>query len=306
MEHKHHEHDSHKNILAAFLLNLFFSIVEFIGGIFTNSISILSDAFHDFGDAISLLISVICEKKSKKNATEKYTFGYIRYSVLGALITSIILTIGCVTILFNCVPKLFAPQEVNYDGMLIIAIVGVFVNGIAAMKTHHSHTLNEKAVSLHMLEDLLGWIAVLIGSVVIKFTRLYIIDPILSILTTIYILVHIVRNINEIGKLFLVKSPDSYNEEILKTSIKDLDEVKDVHHIHAWSLDSNNHFMTMHVVLTHELTFDKLHLLKHKIKEIVTHKLDITHITIEFEKNGEHCKEETCKINKVSGHSHTH
>ena len=299
------EHDSEKNISLAFVLNLLFSIIEVFGGIFTNSISILSDAFHDFGDAISLLIAVFCEKKSKKSPTEKYTYGYLRFSVLGGLITSVILAIGSVTIIYNCIPKLINPEPVNYDGMLVLAVVGIIINGIAAFKTHSTHNINERAVSLHMMEDVLGWVAVLIGSVIIKFTGLYIIDPILSIMITIYLLYHIARNFSEIGKLFLVTSPKDYKENELLKAVSEVEEVDSMHHIHVWSLDSENHYLTMHVVLKDMVDTKKLGDIKKKIKEEIEEHLKISHITIEFEFKGENCDETTCNV-KHSHESHHH
>ena len=305
--HEHeHNHDSEKNISLAFFLNLLFSIIEVIGGIFTNSISILSDAFHDFGDAISLLIAVFCEKKSKKSPTERYTYGYLRFSVLGGLITSVILAIGSVTIIYNCIPKLINPEPVNYDGMLVLAVIGIIINGIAAFKTHGTHNINERSVSLHMMEDVLGWIAVLVGSIVIKFTGLYIIDPILSIMITIYLLYHIVRNFNEIGKLFLITSPKDYKEESLLSIVSKIEGVESVHHIHVWSIDSENHYLTMHVVLKDVTKVEELAKIKKEIKEEVREHLNISHITIEFELPSDNCDETTCKVEHIEHSDHHH
>ena len=200
---------SHKNMLIAFLLNLLFSIIELIGGFFTNSISIISDSIHDLGDAISIGIATILEKKSMKEPDKKYTFGYLRYSLLGALFTSVILLIGSIIIIYNIIPRLINPIQVNYNGMIILAIIGLGINGIAALKTSNSYNLNEKSVSLHMFEDVLGWAAVLVGSFIIKLTGWYIIDPILSILITFYILIHVYKNIKEIFNIFLEKMPES-------------------------------------------------------------------------------------------------
>ena len=191
-----------KNILIAFLLNLFFSVFELIGGIFTNSIAIISDAVHDFGDSLSIGISYFLEKKSKKKPDKKYTFGYTRYSVLGAIITNTILIIGSVIVIYNAIKRIITPVEINHNGMIIFAIVGALVNFIAAYMTKEGDSLNQKAVNLHMLEDVLGWIAVLIGAIVIKFTNFNLIDPILSILVAIYILIHALKSYKKIFNLF--------------------------------------------------------------------------------------------------------
>ena len=147
-----------KNILIAFILNITFSIFELFGGLITNSISILSDSIHDLGDAISIGISFFMEKKSKKHANNKYTYGYIRYSVLGGVITTAILLTGSILVIISAIKRLITPVEVNYTGMIIFAIIGTILNLIAAYVTKEGNSINQKSVNLHMLEDVLGWI----------------------------------------------------------------------------------------------------------------------------------------------------
>ena len=157
-----------KNILIAFILNISFSIFEFFGGLYTNSVAILSDSIHDLGDAISIGISYFMEKKSKKHADKKYTYGYIRYSVLGGVITTTILLVGSILVIIGAIKRLLSPVELNYKGMIIFAIVGIVLNTIAAFVTRDGESINQKSVNLHMLEDVLGWIVVLIGSIVMN------------------------------------------------------------------------------------------------------------------------------------------
>ena len=159
-----------KNIFIAFILNLGFSILEFFGGLFTGSVAIISDAVHDLGDSLSIGISYFLEKKSKKRPDNVYTNGYLRFSVLGGLITTIILLIGSILVIVNSIRRFFNPIEINYDGMLIFAVIGVIINFIAAIVTKEGDSINQKAVNLHMLEDVLGWIVVLVGAVIMKFT----------------------------------------------------------------------------------------------------------------------------------------
>ena len=144
MEHKHeHEHNASENIKVAFLLNLGFSILEAIGGFLTNSISIFTDSIHDFGDSISIGVSYLLEKQSNKDPNHKYTYGYLRYSLLGALITSIILLTGSVVVIYNAIPRIIHPEEINHDAMIIFAIFGVIINGYAAYRTSHGEKHNE-------------------------------------------------------------------------------------------------------------------------------------------------------------------
>ncbi len=290
-----------KNILIAFLLNLFFSVFELIGGIFTNSIAIISDAVHDFGDSLSIGISYFLEKKSKKKPDKKYTFGYTRYSVLGAIITNTILIIGSVIVIYNAIKRIITPVEINHNGMIIFAIVGALVNFIAAYMTKEGDSLNQKAVNLHMLEDVLGWIAVLIGAIVIKFTNFNLIDPILSILVAIYILIHALKSYKKIFNLFLEKTPEEIEIDELKEHILNIKGVEGVHHIHIWSIDGYNHFATIHIVTDTK----KVTELKKSIKEELSEH-GISHTTIEIESKDECCDEEECCIKEHTVHHHHH
>lgn len=179
---------STNNIKTAFFLNLGFSIFALFGGLYTNSVSIISDSFHDFGDALSIAISWGLEKKSEQVPNKNYTYGYKRFSLVGALITSVFLIIGSVVMLFNAIPRLVNPERIDYNGVLMLVVIGVLINGFGAYRTAKGSAINEKVVSLHLIEDVLGWVAVLISGIIMKFLDLPIIDPILCILITIFIL----------------------------------------------------------------------------------------------------------------------
>ncbi|MBR6504283.1 MAG: cation transporter [Clostridia bacterium] len=290
-----------KNILIAFLLNMSFSVFELIGGLFTNSIAIISDAIHDFGDSISIGMSYFLEKKSKKKPDNNYTFGYTRYSILGAFITNTILAIGSVFVIINAVKRIINPVEINYNGMIIFAIFGVIINVLAAYFTKEGDSLNQKAVNLHMLEDVLGWIIVLIGAFLIKFTKLNIIDAIMSIGVAIFILIHTINAFKSIIDLFLEKTPTGIKIEELKKHIQEIANVKDVHHIHVWSIDGFTHYATMHIVTDLKDTKN----LKTEIKkELVEH--GISHTTIEFEELGYECNEIYCTLTEPQLNKHHH
>ncbi len=175
-----------RNILIAFILNLAFSIFEFVGGIITGSVAIMSDAVHDIGDAASIGVSYFLEKKGEK------------YSIIGAFITTFTLLIGSIVTICNAIGRLMEPAKINYDGMIVFAIVGVCVNLCAAFVTREGDSLNQKAVNLHMLEDVLGWIVVLVGAVVMRFTDFILLDPIMSIGVSAFILINAIRNLIEI------------------------------------------------------------------------------------------------------------
>lgn len=289
-----------RNILIAFILNLGFAIFEIFGGIMTNSVAILSDAIHDFGDALSIGLSYFLEKKSKKPPTSTYTYGYLRYSVLGALITTTILFTGSILVIYNAIIRIINPVEINYSGMIIFAVIGVVVNLIAAKVTHHGHSLNQKSVNLHMIEDVYGWIIVLIGAIIMKFTDISIIDAILSLIVALYIIIHAIKNLKEIINIFLEKVPNNINITEIKKIILEINEVVDVHHIHVWSMDGYNNFATMHVVVDNNIN---------NVKEEIRHKLSengIGHVTIEIEDSEDHCDDKKCVIKNIEHHHHHH
>lgn len=289
-----------KNILVAFILNITFSIFELLGGIFTGSIAILSDSLHDIGDALSIGIAYLFEKKSKKKPDYKYTYGYVRYSVMGSIITTIILLVGSIFVIYESVKRLINPTSINYDGMILFAIFGVLVNTAAAYYTREGDSLNQKSVNLHMLEDVLGWIVVLIGSILMKFTNISYIDPILSIAVATFIFISAFKNIKLIIDLFLEKTPENVNIDEIKEHLLKIGGVDDVHHIHVRSIDGYNNFATLHVVAD-KYSYE----LKNKIKEELKEH-NIGHSTIEMELKDEKCDEENCEIDMQTNEHHHH
>lgn len=288
-----------KNILIAFVLNISFSIFELVGGIFTNSISIISDAVHDFGDALSIGFSFVLEKISKKKPNEKYTYGYIRYSVLGAFITTIVLTLGSILVIVGGICRILNPETINYNGMIIFAIFGVVINFLAAYYTKDGDSLNKKAVNLHMLEDVLGWVVVLIGSILMKFTDISLIDSIMSIGIAIFILLNTFKNLKNILDLFLEKTPSNISIEKIKFHISKIKGIKGIHHIHIWSMDGVNNYSTMHVITDIKNTNEIKKLIKKEMAE-----LGISHTTIEIENSNDHCEEINCKVEAKVSHDH--
>ena len=288
-----------KNILIAFILNITFSLFEFFGGLFTNSVAILSDSIHDLGDAISIGISYFLEKKSKKKADKKYTYGYIRYSVLGGVITTSILLVGSILVIISAVKRIFHPVEVNYSGMIIFAIVGVILNFIAAYVTRDGDSINQKSVNLHMLEDVLGWIVVLVGAIIMNFTDIKVLDSIMSIGVALFILINSLNNLKKVVDIFLEKTPDDINIDELKKHLLKIDNVEDIHHIHVWSIDGYNNYATMHIVVDQK----NVSLVKKKIREeLLEH--NICHAILETE--DEACDDLECHVSLDTNHHHHH
>lgn len=289
-----------RNILIAFVLNLAFSVFEFIGGTITGSVAIISDAVHDLGDALSIGISCVLESKSKKQPDGVYTYGYARYSVIGGFITTVVLAFGSALVMYNAIIRIFKPVEINYDAMIIFAIVGVIVNFVAAYFTKEGDSLNQRAVNLHMLEDVLGWIVVLLGAIIMRFTDISVIDPIMSVCVAMFIFVNAIKNLKQVADLFLEKIPADIDIDNIKKCVLEIDGVDDVHHIHIWSMDGHHNYATMHVVTGKEHT-----IVKREIREKLKHH-HINHVTLELENYGEDCQDEHCHTHSHGGHHHHH
>ncbi|MDR0367898.1 MAG: cation diffusion facilitator family transporter [Bacteroidales bacterium] len=284
-----HNHQAGKNIALAFFLNLSFTILELIGGLWTNSIAIMSDALHDFGDSVSLGMAWYFEKLSKQSPNAKYSYGYKRFALLGALLNCIILLLGSSVVIYECVKRLFSPQEMRVEGMLVLAILGVVINGFAVLRTRKGKGVNERVVSLHLLEDVLGWLAVLIVSIVMMFVDVPVLDPILSIGIAVFILYNVVRNLKTTLNVLLQGVPKEIDFCRIKEKIESIPQISSIHDLHIWSLDSMYNVASMHAVVENEnITLSELQTVKEQIKNLMKAE-DIEHATIEFENKNEHC-----------------
>ena len=286
----HHSHESSSSLVIAFILNLSFTILEIVGGILTNSIAILSDAVHDLGDTATIGFSWLMERYSKKKANQQLTFGYRRFSLVGAITSSFVLLIGSIFILVHAIPRLLNPEEVHPEGMLGMAILGIFVNGIAVFRLRKGQKINERVIFLHLLEDVLGWSAVLVISVVLIFYDMPILDPLLSIIITIFIVSKIIPNIKNILKIFLQYSPDDMDIQAIKEIIMKNEIVENVHDIHLWSLDGHFTVFSCHVSCKENITLVEIEQERKQLKRALN-ELGIEHITMEFEPNSKICAE---------------
>ncbi len=289
----HHHHHGTGNIKVAFFLNLGFTIIEIIGGLLTNSMAILSDALHDFGDSISLGLSWYFQKVSQKHKDKKYSYGYKRFSLVGALVNSVILFVGSIFILSETIPRIINPQTPDALGMIWLAILGVIINGAAVFKLKKGKSINEKVVSLHLVEDVLGWVAVLIGAIVMYFYELPIIDPLLSLGIAFYILFNVFKNLKSVFKIIMQGVPQDTNQKKVKIFLEGLDGVEGIHDLHIWSMDGQYNVLTVHIVTAGSLTMQDLIPLKQQIHEELKN-YGINHATLEFETKDEKCILKDC------------
>lgn len=285
-----HDHAHHSgNIRMAFFLNLIFTVVELVGGVWTNSTAILADALHDLGDSFTLGLSWYFENVSRRGRTARFSYGYRRFSLLGALVSAAVLLGASLFVLAESIPRLLHPTMPDARGMIVFALLGIGVNGMAVLRLRGSaQSLNARSVMLHLLEDVLGWIAVLVVSVVLLFRPLPILDPILSMVITLYVLYNVVRNLRRTLSIFLQAVPENVDVEVVEGALESLDGVESVHHTHVWSLDGEHHSLTAHVVVRSNATRDEVMGIKKACKRLLG-SLHFTHQTIEIEYADEEC-----------------
>ncbi len=292
--HSHNHDESEKRIATAFFLNVSFTIIEFIGGVLTNSTAIMADAVHDLGDSLSIGSAWLLNRLGRKSADKEFTYGYRRLSLLGALINGLVLVIGSLWVLSEAVPRLADPLMPVTEGMIALAILGVSVNGFAAYRLSKGNTLNEKILNWHLLEDVLGWVAVLVVALILQFYDWPILDPILSVAFTLFILFNVLRNLRVTGKLFFQAAPDKGLHDKIERSLLGVDGVSEVHHQHLWSLDGEKHVLTAHVVLDQNKDFVSNQY--STLKQLISHELkqyDLAHTTIEIELKQELCRDQS-------------
>lgn len=297
MNHNHsHSHwHSHwtKNIAVAFFLNIGFALIELVWGVLTNSVAIMSDALHDFGDSISLGTARYFQKVSQKSRTQDYTYGYKRFSLIGAFINSIVLITGSIFIIKEAVERIFSPEQASAEGMLLLAILWIVVNGFAVLRLKKWSSVNEKVVSLHLFEDVLGWIAVLIGAGIMMFVNAPIIDPILSLGIAAFVLFNVYRNIKPAFKIILQGMPDGVSDDKIKSLLMKESGVIDLHDFHLRTLDGEEHILSVHVVVKNNMSLQDSDELKEKMK-VRLKSINISHATIEVEYNPKHCEQQSC------------
>jgi len=291
MSNEHHQHDLSSNrIGTVFILNFVFTLIEFVGGFLTNSTAIMADAIHDLGDTLSIGFAWLLNKLSQKQTDEEFTYGYFRFSLLAALINGLVLVIGSIWILSEAIPRLTSPEMPHAAGMFWLAILGVVVNGTAAWRLSAGKTQNERILNWHLLEDVLGWVAVLIVSICLMFFDWPILDPALSIAFTLFILINVLKNTYQTIKIFMQSVPDKNLLENIRCDLQSIEHVINIHHVHLWSLDGERHVLTAHLEIDEHMSSPEQAQIKQQVSRKLS-KYSLSHTTIEIELPEELCRD---------------
>ena len=290
-------------VWVAFFLNLSFSVLEFIFGSIFNSSAVLADAVHDLGDALAIGLSACLETVSNRQEDKRYTLGYKRFSLLGAILTSVILLTGSFMMIIENIPRLIKPEVVDYQGMLVLGIIAIIINLLASLIVRKGKTKNESILSLHFLEDILGWLAVIVVSGVLYLTDWYILDPLLSLLISSFILWKAIPRFWSTLKIFLDAVPEGVDIEQVRSDLEQLEYVASVNQLNLWTMDGLEKNAIVHVCLEHVKHMD---ICKESIRNLLKER-GFQNVTIEVDSslmNHAHHKRCVDELKSLDGHEH--
>lgn len=286
--HHHHHHQVEGNLALAFVLNLSFAVIEIFGGMYTNSVAIISDAIHDLGDSIAIGFAWYLEKKSKKQSDIHFSYGYRRLSILAALLTGVILLLGSILVLAKSIPRILNPEQPEVNGMIGLAFLGLAVNGFAAYRVSSSSSLNSRMISLHLLEDVFGWAIVLVAAIVMKFWPFPQIDAILAVMLASWVIFNVFKGLKRSFQIFLQMTPMGFDVSKISSRITSIKGVESVHHLHSWTLDGEKHLLTAHLKVSTKAVEDWADI-KVKVKKMLQEEFSIFEATLEIEHQNEQC-----------------
>jgi cobalt-zinc-cadmium efflux system protein len=288
--HGHHDHGHARgaaNIRFAFFFNLAFTLIEVAGGFWTQSMAVLSDAMHDLGDSLVLGAAWYLSTVAVRGRDDKYSYGYGRYSMLGGWLTALVLAIGSVVLMVFTLSRINQVHEPHAVGMILLAVFGLTMNGLAAWKLHGGSSLNEQGAFLHLLEDVLGWAAVLVGAVIIRFTGLGIVDPLLSIAINLFVLFNAVRTLRKGTGILMQRLPEGFDEAKITDALHALPHVVGSHDQHAWSLDGEYIVLTVHLQVDTSDAAERSQVTN--AARSMLQRMGVHHATIELELPGDAC-----------------
>ncbi len=285
MGHHHHHSEQGKKLLVTVLLNLLITLAEFVGGVFSNSLALISDAFHNLSDTVAILIAYITERVSQRVSDKQHTFGYKRIQILAALFNAVTLIAISVYLIFEAWDRYQNPQPIKSLLMLSVALIGLLANllSVLLLKSYRKENLNIKAVYLHLIGDTLSSVAVIIGGVLIYFYKWYWIDPLITVLISLYIIKETYVVLCDTYKILMQQTPSGIDLNDIVTSITAYEEIKGIHHIHIWNLTDTEVHFEAHIDLFQDLKVSEGQHVVDKIQELLKEKFKIDHVTLQLE-----------------------
>jgi cobalt-zinc-cadmium efflux system protein len=283
-----HNHDTEvkgSRLLIATVLNLVISVAEIIGGLMSNSLALISDAFHNLSDGLATFIAWIANKISRRPSTLKRTFGYKRIEILAAMLNAVVLVVVTVWLFYEAAGRIMEPEPIKGGLMIVVAIIGLLAN-LAAVLILHSDSrknINVKAAYLHLLGDTLSSVAVIIGGILIYFFEIYWIDPVITILIGLYLLKETWRILKQANDILMQGVPEGLDLELIRSDVEKIPEIANIHHVHVWNLDDHSIHFECHVELKKDYHLSETGEIQLKIESLLKEKYDISHVTIQFE-----------------------
>ena len=286
--HLHIEDKKEKNLIIVIFLNFFIFTSELLGGIFSRSLSLLSDSFHNLSDTISIVITLIAKRFSKRESSYKFTFGGKRAEIIASLFNSIFLFIVSFVLIRESIIRLTNPQIIQTDLMLIIAVIGLFLNGISVilLKNFSKDSMNIKSSYLHLLMDTLSSIAVVIGGILMMLFKIYWIDAVLTLFITLYILKEGIEIFIKSIKILMEQTPKGIDLDKLKNDVEKIEGISNLHHIHIWQIDEKNYLFEGHIKLQNDVPVSKADCIRKSVEDLLNNEFNISHSTIQIEYNG--------------------
>lgn len=286
-DHDHHSHSeklSGKKLLWVTLLNLSITIVQIVGGLISNSLSLLSDAIHNLGDSSAIFIAFLAGKASRKKPDERRTFGYKRFEILAALLNAIVLISICIFLFYEAFKRFQNPEPIQGKLMMIVAVFGLLANliSVLALEKDKDHSLNVKAAYMHLLGDTLSSGAVIIGGVAIWLFNIYWIDPLITVLVGIYIVWHTWEIVQQTIDILMQSTPEGINLQELKMKVEKIDGIENIHHVHVWKLDDTQIHLEAHVNLVHDVTMTEMMAIQNDVENVLKNDFRIGHVTLQM------------------------
>jgi len=293
-QHKHHHGSNHgsdlkgRRLLITIALNLSITIAQVIGGTISNSLALISDALHNLGDTMAILLAYIANRVSKRKATEKNTFGYKRFEILAAFFNALLLISICLYLFVEAYQRLLDPQPVKGLIMLIVAIIGFLGNfiSILLLKKNSGENLNIKAAYLHLLGDTLSSVAVIIGGVFMWLYEFYWIDPLITFIIGVYIIIHTWHVLAETFVILMQGTPPEIDLIEIKDRLQKINKVKDIHHVHVWRLNDTSLFFEAHVNIEEDFLISETDTIRAEIEHVLNREFNINHVTLQMEFSG--------------------